>query len=176
MATRDATDRIAELLDKQDIYEVLTRYCRGIDRRDEELLRSAYHEDAYDDHGMFQGNAWEFAAYAIENLKTMQRTMHCIQNVSITVRGDVAASEAYLIAYHRMSSREGGEADHVVGARYVDRHERRDGEWRIAHRTVVYEWSRIDPVGRTWKVRPEYTVGTRDRDDRSYRVLAELGG
>ena len=176
MATRDATDRIAAVADKQEIYEVLTRYCRGIDRRDVELLRSCYHEDAYDDHGMFQGPAWEFAEYAVENLQTMQRTMHCIQNISITLAGDVAASEAYLIAYHRMTSREGGDADHVVGARYVDRLERRDGEWRIAHRTVVYEWSRIDPVGRTWKVRPEYTVGTRDRDDRSYTVLEELRG
>jgi hypothetical protein len=167
--------RVDELLDKQDIYDVLIRYCRGIDRRDLELLRSVYHPDAYDDHGMFQGPAAEFASYAVKNLATMQRTMHCIHNVAITLAGDVAASEAYCVAYHRMTSRSGGEADHLVGIRYVDRFERRDGgPWLIARRTVVYEWSRIDTVGREWTIRPEYAVGTRDREDPSYRVLREL--
>lgn len=174
MPPRDP-ERLDELLDKQEVYDVLVRYCRGIDRTDEELVRSCYHTDAYDDHGMFQGPAADFAAYAVENLRTMQRTMHCIHNVAISIVGSSAASEAYCIAYHRMTSRDGSEADHVVGIRYVDRFERRDGgPWLIAHRTVVYEWSRIDRVGRQWKMAPEYTLGTRDHDDRSYQLLREL--
>jgi SnoaL-like protein len=170
------TDAIRTLLAKQEIYEVLVRYCRGIDRTDEELVRSCYHADAFDDHGMFQGPAAEFAAYAVENLRTMERTMHCIHNVSIVIEDSAAASEAYCVAYHRMRSRDGGQSDHLVGVRYVDRFECRDGgPWLIAHRTVVYEWSRIDPVGREWRMRPEYTVGTRDHHDRSYQVVRELG-
>lgn len=167
--------RLAELLDKQEIYEALVRYCRGIDRADEALVRSCYHEDAYDDHGMFQGPAIEFAPYAVENLRTMQRTMHCIHNVAIALHGDVAASEAYCVAYHRIASRAGGDADHLAGVRYVDRFEQRDGgAWLIAHRTVVYEWTRIDPVGRSWTMHPHYAVGTRDGEDRSDRLLREV--
>lgn len=173
-----APDALAlhELLAKQEIYDALVRYCRGVDRTDEALVRSCYHPDAYDDHGMFQGPASEFAPYAVENLRTMQRTMHCIHNVAITLAGSAAASEAYCVAYHRMASRSGGDADHVVGIRYVDRFEQRDGgPWLIAHRTVVYEWSRIDPVQREWRMHPEYAVGTRDHQDRSYELLRELG-
>jgi hypothetical protein len=33
---------IDQLLAKQEIYEVLVRYCRGIDRLDEELVRACY--------------------------------------------------------------------------------------------------------------------------------------
>lgn len=168
--------RVQELLDKQEIYEVVIRYCRGIDRVDEELVRSCYQPDGFDDHGMFQGPAAEFVPYAMEGLATMQRTMHCIQNVAIAIAGDAAVSEAYCVAYHRMTSRAGGEADHLVGMRYVDRFERRDGgPWLIAHRTLVYEWSRIDPVGRTWVMYPEYARGQRDPSDRTYVLLRELG-
>jgi hypothetical protein len=171
----DAT-QLQALLDKQDIYEVIVRYCRGIDRVDEELVRSCYHPDAFDDHGMYQGQAMEFAAYAVQGLATMERTMHCIHNVSIDLAADTAASEAYCVAYHRMASRDGGTADHLVGIRYVDRFERRGGgPWLIAHRTVVYEWSRIDPVGRTWAMPPAYTRGARGPGDRSYALLREIG-
>ena len=34
----------------------------------------------------------------------------------------------------------------TFGGRYLDRFERRDGEWRIAHRTVVHEWDKVETV------------------------------
>ena len=34
----------------------------------------------------------------------------------------------------------------MVNIRYVDRFEKRDGEWRIADRMVVLDSERIDPV------------------------------
>jgi len=36
---------VQTLLDKQEVYELLMRYCRAIDRCDEPLLRSVYHPD-----------------------------------------------------------------------------------------------------------------------------------
>ena len=48
---------VRKLLDKQEIYEVLCRYCRALDRGDEKLLRSVYHPDAIDHHGIFDGKA-----------------------------------------------------------------------------------------------------------------------
>ena len=35
-----APQRLAELLAKQDIRDVLYRYCRGVDRRDYDMIRS----------------------------------------------------------------------------------------------------------------------------------------
>ena len=52
MSIDEKTERaLRVLLDKQEIHEVLMRYCRGIDRCDAELLHSVYHPDATDDHG-----------------------------------------------------------------------------------------------------------------------------
>lgn len=138
------------------------------------MLQSCYHPDAYDDHGMFQGPAADFITYAVGNLSTMSMTMHTVHNVTIELTGDAAAAETYCIAYHRMPSGDDA-ADHLVGVRYLDRLERRDGgPWLIAHRSVVYEWSRIDPVGRQWRMRPEYARPRRDRGDASYPLLAGL--
>ena len=45
--------RLSRLLDRNEIEEVVLRYCRGIDRRDFDLVRSCYHPDATDRHGSF---------------------------------------------------------------------------------------------------------------------------
>ncbi|WP_221890845.1 nuclear transport factor 2 family protein [Microbispora sp. KK1-11] len=38
----------SEWSDQQEIHEVVLRYCRGVDRLDMDLVRSAYHPDAID--------------------------------------------------------------------------------------------------------------------------------
>ncbi len=42
---------------------------------------------------------------------------------------------------------DGAEKLRLTGGRYVDRLERRDGEWRIAERVVVLEWYGAMPGG-----------------------------
>ena len=54
---------VRELHDKQSIREVLTRYCRAVDRMDRDLLISVYHPDAVDDHGFFVGAREDFWAW-----------------------------------------------------------------------------------------------------------------
>ena len=39
-------ERVARLEDRAEIHECMMRYARGMDRRDRELLRSAYHDGA----------------------------------------------------------------------------------------------------------------------------------
>ena len=58
--------RVQELLDREAIRDCLYRYCRGIDRLDEQALRSAYWEDATDRHGAYQGPASGFIQHALE--------------------------------------------------------------------------------------------------------------
>ena len=38
--------RLARLADRLEIRDVVYRYCRGIDRREYDLVRSCYHHDA----------------------------------------------------------------------------------------------------------------------------------
>lgn len=102
--------------------------------------------------------------------------MHTLSNVLIWVAGDAAVSESYCMAYHRIPSRGGGQTDQPGGIRYVDRFERRGGgPWLIAHRVVVWDWNRVDPVMREWVIRDGWTVGQRGgRNDVIDQFIAEI--
>jgi ketosteroid isomerase-like protein len=136
-------DALQALLDKQEIYEALMRYCRAVDRCDEQLLRSVYHPDAIDDHGVFKGKASDFVDFAMAALEPIKLTSHSVSNVLIEVEGDTAYSEAYVTAFHRIE-KEGKDYDVILGGRYIDRFERRNGVWKIAQRRLVFEWTRND--------------------------------
>lgn len=159
-----------ELLDKQAIHETLMRYCRGIDRCDEELIRSAYHPGAHDDHGEFRGTVEEFVPWVLKALQADRGmvTMHSICNEYVEVRGDVAFGEAYFIAYHRSGPKD-QMVDMTLGGRYIDRYERRDGQWKIARRVVMHDWTRVDPVERIHDRIHLYRPGVRSREDESYQ-------
>ncbi len=156
------------LIDRQKIYEVMTRYCRGVDRGDVALIRSVYHEDATDDHGMFKGLGIDFAQWIVdwerENIKQCQ---HVIGNFSCDLHGDMALTETYCISFSETMS-----GEHVtVYNRYIDRLERRDGEWKIADRRVVLDLTRVEPATGAFGDVPgwDFTWGRRDRDDPVYR-------
>ena len=155
------------MLDKQQIHEVMMRYCRAVDRMDEELLRSVYHPDATDNHGLFNGKAADFVPWCMKQLReAYTATQHVVANELIEVHGDHAYCEFYFVAYHRYERK--GEPRHMTaGGRYVDRFERRNGDWRIAERTVVVDWQRVDRVHE-----PDasmLTLGIRSRQDLAYR-------
>jgi len=136
-----------------------------------ELIRSAYHPGAYDDHGEFRGTAEEFVPWVVGALQRGggMVTMHSICNEYVEVRGDVAFGEAYFIAYHR-SGPAGQMVDMTLRGRYVDRCERRNGQWKIARRVVVmHDWTRVDPVQGVHDRVHLYRQGVRSGEDESYR-------
>jgi SnoaL-like domain len=126
--------------DERAIRQVLLRYSRGIDRRDAELVRSCYHEDATDSHGRFHGTRDEFVDWVIPNLGRYASTSHYLMNMLIEVEGDGALSETYATAYHAAADEADTRGNYVVGFRYIDRFARRQGEWRIAERVVALDW------------------------------------
>lgn len=179
--------RLADLLARQEIEDVVLRYCRGIDRRDFELVRSCYHPDALDHHGSFSGGIDDYVLW-VERLTSRYRwTMHLVGNVLVEFaperdgRGEAlrAAGETYGVSLHRAAEGEDTEArpwlDLVTGFRYLDRFERRDGAWRIAERTALGEWSRRLPAQHWWPIPEEHEHGRRDAGDALYRLLASLG-
>ena len=126
------------LLDKDAIRDCLYRYCRGIDRADEELLRSVYWPDAHDSHGAYVGTASGFVAQAVPRLRSGGRGIHQISNILIELHGDAAAVESSFLALQTNATAPALET--FLCGRYLDRFERRDGQWRVAERTVVYDW------------------------------------
>lgn len=79
-----------------------------------------------------------FISQALSKLRAGGRYFHAICNLSIDLDGDRAAVESYFIALQVTAAAPTRET--FLAGRYVDRFEQREGEWRIAARTVVYDW------------------------------------
>lgn len=165
--------RLQELWDREMIRDCLYRYCRGIDRADEAMLRSAYWPDGTDNHGSYRGSASGFIDWALKTLPVIERGVHQIHNILIELRPGGAAVESYFTALQRQPGREGGLVEWHMAGRYVDWFEKRDGEWRVLDRTVVFDWieesppptgseaerfGQRQPIGRRWPDDPVYEL------------------
>ena len=147
--SQPSAQALQALIDKQAIGEVLARYCRAIDRRDPDLMRTVYWPDAIDDHAVFTGNVEEFIAYSFPFLEGVV-THHSITNILIDLTGpETAFSECYFSAFHDFPAEE-GRLERTVGGRYLDLHEQRHGEWRIKSRTLVIDWYAERPGTSVW--------------------------
>ena len=155
------------LADREAIREAMARYSRGIDRLDVDLIKSAYHPDAFDDHGPFKGLRDDFIEWIVPFLRREYvSTSHQLTTQSIDVQGDVAYTETYAVVVQEKKT--GDETLWVVAnSRYIDRFEKRDGDWRIAHRVVVTDSARTDTVApwRGTSALSSMTRGTRDHTD-----------
>jgi hypothetical protein len=170
---------VEQLLDREAIRECMFRYCRGIDRRDEAALRSAYWPDATDRHGPYAGSATGFIDWALDKLLSSERSVHIVSNLSITLQGAWAAVETYFQALQRSPDAEGAQREVFLAGRYVDRFEKRGSEWRIAARTVVYDWLRDlgTPEGsEAQRFGPRLPQGARFPDDPIYALLRRAEG
>jgi len=171
--------QLAELADREAIRECLYRYCRGIDRCDEAALRAAYWPDATDRHGAYKGSASGFIDHAVAKLSAGGgRNVHLVGNISIVLKGDAAAVESYFLALQADQTDEGLPRDTLLAGRYVDRFERRGGEWRVAARVVAYDW--VQPsAGATESEAQRFGVrqpiGARKPGDPWYELLAAIG-
>jgi hypothetical protein len=133
---------LQQLLDREAIRDCIYRFCRGVDRVDEEALRSVYWPDATGRHGAHQGDATSFIQSVMTNRRAGGRAIHLIGNVLIELRGDVAAVESYFRTTLDGRDAQNRPQETLLAGRYIDRFERRNGEWRVSARTVVYDWVR----------------------------------
>jgi SnoaL-like domain len=146
------SETLDQLTARAAITQRLHLYCRGVDRRDPDLLTSSFWSDSKMEFGMFSGGGQEFAQSLCGWFEAggVGLTSHMLGNVVIAVEGGIAFSECYLHAVHRLRRADGGEFDSAVGGRYQDRFERRDGVWRIAFRRLVFDWFREYPDTGDW--------------------------
>jgi hypothetical protein len=93
--TTDAEIRgqLRQLTDRMEIHDCMQRYARGIDRQDRALLRSAYHDDAVDDHVGFVGPVEDFIDWAFAYHAMQTRYQHYLLNHTADVNGDEAHAE-----------------------------------------------------------------------------------
>jgi hypothetical protein len=166
------TREVERLRAAEAVRERVHGFTRALDRLDRDLLVAQFWPDAEVDYGVFyRGRVDGFVAVAMGFQGAMRDTQHLVGNVQVQVDGDRAAAESYVHAHHVIV--QGDDlVQLMVGARYLDRFERRGAEWRIAFRTEVIDWGRWLPVPERWfEQNSELPKGRRDRDDLSYRYL-----
>jgi hypothetical protein len=161
---------VRELWDREQVRATLARYCRGIDRCDADLLISAYHADAHDDHGVFRGSPAAFVEWAIAGLTSVpQSTTHQLTDVMVEVAGDVARAESRFLGAHVADDASGALVVHEFHGRYLDVLTWRSGEWRIADRRTLYDWTESRTGRRVHAADdPRFAHGARGSADPAY--------
>lgn len=156
-------------MSNDEIHDVVLRYCRGIDRLDFDLVRSAYHPDGIDHHTGFDGTVDEYIAWVGTALARFSGTMHMVANQLIEADGDVAVSETYGFAAHWSDPTDDPRRNFTSGFRYVDIMTREAGRWAIKERWAIREWTRSD-AGRLMPKEGDGPAPARDRTDPLYRA------
>jgi hypothetical protein len=185
-ATHDQTDDgfrkiVMDLHQRQQITDVLLRYCRGTDRMDRALTLSCFHPGAVDEHSfMYSGSAAGMVEWAEGLHAPMLAVQHNLTNIFIELGDQEAWSEAYWLAYLRLPD-EGSPIQVAGQGRYLDYHQLIDGRWAIRHRQTIIDWDRVDRVQTMQSfegkplMAPDPTIKVhppaKDRSDPSYAFL-----
>ena len=149
---------------EESIRQAVLRYSRGLDRLDLEVMSSAFHDDATDDHGVFVGPARELCERVVQSHRRYAATMHCVLNHTIDVVNDGhATGEVYTVAYLVRDTDSVRYLDSWWG-RYLDIYECRSGRWAITHRVCVHEWTRSEAMTATMAIdATRFRSGAADR-------------
>jgi hypothetical protein len=167
---------IRDLLVKERLHELEMAYCRGVDRRDRELLRSIFFDDAIEEHGeMFRGSAASFVDWVFEEfLGHYELTTHYVLNEWYRVDGERAEGETHRISHHRIRTPDPKET--IAACRTFNRYECRDGAWKISYRGVTRDWITERPFeDRLFEGTYAMTMSRGDALDRSYDLLSMFG-
>lgn len=164
------SERLAE---RQQIYDLITSYCRGVDRLDLEAVRDVYWPDGVDNHTGFSGARDDYVAFLERVLPVLDGTMHMICNHRVDFFGETAVGETYAQAVHWGTPDDDPRKNFTSGVRYIDHLERRAGTWRIKERWAAREWTHSDAALRMPKGAPG-PVGSRTEDDPLTALLARV--
>jgi WD40 repeat protein len=168
---------IDTLLAKQAITEVLYTYCRAMDRIDEELTLSIWHPDGTCNYTGDAGKGdilfRDYLPGSAKARRSFANHSHQITNILIQPKGDLALSEAYFTASLQTKSEDGRVLEHVWRGRYLDRWSRREGNWAIDHRQVVFDsYTPYEFDADSLSGLPLLS-SRRDKDDPSYRHFGD---
>jgi hypothetical protein len=127
------------VVDRAAIRHCIERLARGEDRRDAELIRASWWPDATYDYGVQGGSFDEYLAWVVPGADAIKNTQHVLGQTYTEPSGEAAKAETHVVSYHRVDMG-AGDQDTCIGGRYLDTMEKRDGQWRIADRVMLYDW------------------------------------
>lgn len=184
MASSSAED-LRLVMDRQEISEVLARYCRSLDRMDKELMSAVFHPAATVRYGGFEGTWMQLVEWVWEKHQAFESHSHQMSNMifSVAADGRSAVTESYVSATFWQSASgsptvtvavapdgAGGAVAQTPGtqtevrARYLDQWSRSEGRWAIDHRVCIVDFkTELTAVGLVGE-------GRRDESDLSYQL------
>jgi hypothetical protein len=171
---------LEELSARAEIHDVLLQYCRGLDRVDMSLVRSAFWPDAWVEfpESLHQGSVDGFVEFLTGEMPRFVRTMHLLGNSLVEFDGpNVAHVETYLNADHQGTEVHQWANENVkLWARYLDRFEQRDGVWLIARRKLATGWMYRYPKEGWFDDHPDASASGRDGNDPALERVAGFDG
>jgi hypothetical protein len=133
------TEQLKVMLEREQIRDCISRLARGEDRRNAQLISASCWPDSTTDYGVFKGTFSDYLAWVVPGSDAIRNTQHVLGQSVIEIQGNDARAETHVISYHRVAMGE-EERDTCIGGRYLDRLEKRGGEWRIGARLMLYDW------------------------------------
>jgi hypothetical protein len=127
--------------DKLACADVIVSWGLYRDQRRWPELLATFHPDGEIAVSWFRGPYAEF----VEHCKRGGPSKHLIMAPLVQVSGDRATAETTIIILVRQQI-ENLAVDMTSRGRFLDRLERRNGEWKILERAALYEQDRLDPV------------------------------
>ena len=168
---------LQEMLDEFQLRKLVNSYCRAVDRGDIAHLRRLYHDDAEDDHGAFSTGLADDFLNELAAVRPYIRSMqHNVTTINFAISGDTAEGEIYTIATHTFVTGD-RDVDVIVGGRYLDKYEKRDGTWKFIERRIVTDWAHVnDPssVDLSHPMTKDTPRGAPDANDPSYQFFSLL--
>lgn len=146
MVNPDHGERLAVLLDREELFDLVRRERFARDQRLFDVMRDCFHDDAYVRTTWYGGRGGE--AY-VEATKTwMRRTgnsKHWVFPAYARVEGDRATVESPAKIFNRTTV-EGVEVDFHAYCRFFSRAVRDAGRWRLMSFEVLLERDELRPV------------------------------
>jgi hypothetical protein len=128
---------VERLRDRQDIRDCIERESRARDRQDVAQIEGCWWPDGVDEHGSIITVATDYAERANAGHRGgFRMTSHNITNHLAEIVRDVAHCESYVVGGLYWLD---GEKTTIAFGRYLDRLEKRDGEWRLLVRKCTIE-------------------------------------
>lgn len=170
--------QVGYLKDRKNILDTSMRYVRGADRHDKDLVRSAFWPDASVSYGTPMARD-AFVDWDERRLSEYAAHQHHVTGQTAEIQGNTAHVESYVI-YFLVPRDRGADAPgaarpgraltsektRVGSGRYVERWEKRDGEWKILVREYVEDLALLG--GTVDYCAARECLGSWDRNDPSY--------
>lgn len=142
------SDALQRLVDESEIRRIRRLWAFARDQGDWDTVASLFHPEATVSISWYAGSAAGFVAASRKmfgHTRPETRSKHWFGNDRLTLNGTRATLETDIEVRTR-DNIDGVLFDFTYDGRFFDRFEKRDGAWKIAQWTCLYDSDRVSPV------------------------------